>query len=170
MAVSPIKDNALLIDLIKTSSGVNKFFGNEQDDASTRTKFPPKDTASQEQKSTLVSENANEKSSFIPYNYRLDRSVPLSKSEKPERPYHNPKKESSVEVKDEETGELVDSEIIEEEPTENNLGKGYYVNGGSPSFSEKQSKSLKELFQEKINRVYNVGFIKEPGTLVNLVV
>lgn len=94
----------------------------------------------------------------------------MSKSEKPERPYHNPKKKASVEVKDEETGELLDSELVEEEPTENNLGKGYYVNGGNSSLGEKQSKSLKELFQEKINRIYNVGFIKEPGTLVNLVI
>ena len=170
MDLSPIKDNALLLDLIKSSSGINKLIDREQDDASAKPKSAVKEAITQEQKNTVVSENISEKSSFISYNYRLRHAVPLAKSEKPEEPHHDFKKKPTIEVEDEETGELFDSELVEDEPTDNKLGKGYYVNTGSSGYSEKQSKSIKNLFQERINHIYNIGFTREPGTLVNLLV
>ena len=169
MSVQAVKDNAILIEQIKFAAKLNKFNDLEQQDQSASYKTVDKKTSDQ-QKSTIVSEKPGDQTSFYAYNFRLQSNVPISKPEKAEKPHSNSKKKQTVEVEDQETGELLDSELVEDEKIKKDpKGKGFYMNAGSSDSWEKQSKSMAELFQEKINHIYNIGFTREPGTLVNLV-
>ena len=169
MSVQAVKDNTVLIEQIKFASKLYKFDQQEQQDLSSGYKSVENKTSDQ-QKSTIVSEKPENQPSFYAYNFRLQSNVPLSKPQRPEKSYNDSKKKQTVEVEDQETGEILDSELVEEEKVNNDLkGKGYYMNAGSSDSGEKRSKSMAELFQEKINHIYNIGFTREPGTLVNLV-
>ncbi len=169
MSVSAVKDNTLLIDQIKFAAKLNQFSEQDPSNQSSGLKTAEKKTST-DQKSTIVSEKVNDQASFFPYGFKLQANVPLSKPEKAEKTYNSSKKKQTVEVKDEETGEVLDSELVEEEKVkEDPKGKGFYMNPGSSNSGQQQSKSMSELFQEKINHIYNIGFTREPGTLVNLV-
>jgi hypothetical protein len=168
MSISALKENTFLIDQIKFASQRNKRNDKEQSDLTDNLKSSHKDTST-EQKSTVVSEKINEQTPFVSYNFRIQPGVPLSKSAKSERTYNDSRKQQTIEVEDQETGELLESElIVEDKPNEDRRGKEFYVNLGNSIIIKKQTKSLSELFQEKINSIYNVGFTREPGTLVNL--
>jgi hypothetical protein len=169
MSISAVKDNAFLIDQIRFAYRQNKHDGKEESSLADSLKSSNKEI-SNEQRSTVVSEKINEQTNFVTYNYRLQSNTPLTKSSKSERNYNDSKKKQTVEVEDQETGELLESElVVEEKFKEDPRGKGFYVNVGSSSSEKKQTKSMSELFQEKINQIYNIGFTRESGTLVNLV-
>jgi len=169
MSISVIKDNSFLLDQIKFAARLSKSGDDEQSDSPANLKSSHKN-ASAEQKNATVSEKVNEQLPFTDYNFRLRTDVPLSKPEKSEKPFNDSKKKRTVEVEDQETGELLDSELVEEEKIkEDTTGKGFYMNAGSSNPAKKRTKSIAELFQERIDRIYNIGFNREPGTLVNLV-
>jgi hypothetical protein len=170
MSISALKENTLLIDQIRTAYQRGRQNFKQQSAPTYNLKSSADEEVSSQQKNTFVSERINEQASFIAYNYRLQPGVPLSKLEKPERQYNDQRKKQTIEVEDQETGELLDSELINDEnPYNNPIGKGFYINANNFSYGGNKFKSMSELFQEKIYHVYNIGYTREPGTLVNLV-
>jgi hypothetical protein len=170
MSVSALKDNSLLIDQIRSGFQRGKWYADDQSDERYGMKSSISNKTSREQKSTFVSEKLNDQTNFAAYNFRLENGVPLWKSEKTERNYTDPRKKQTIEVEDQETGELLESELlVEDKYEEDRRGKGFYVNIGNSSTIKKETKSMGELFQEKINRIYNIGYTRDNGTLVNLI-
>jgi len=127
---------------------------------------------SQEQKSTIVSEQFDDNLPLQNYNLQFQPNTPLAKPAKKEKTFnetHKPAKEKFLETDstDWEKPVVDDSEFT---PEENPAGSGYYLSINSQSNSD-EIKALPSRYQhihENIKRIYQHGFLKDPGTLVNL--
>ncbi|MFH1195756.1 MAG: hypothetical protein V1720_08575 [bacterium] len=126
----------------------------------------------QEQKNTIVSEQLDDNSSLQNYNLQFQPNTPLAKPAKKEKTFnetHKPEKEKFFSSDVTETDELENEEyqFVPDELTE---GRGYYLvlNDQSQFEAVKQLQSPHYRIQENLKRIYQQGFRKSPGTLVNL--
>jgi hypothetical protein len=169
MSVSATNTNPYYQEYINLSSDVNsvrrlnesKFQNEEKADLKYSTK---------EQRDIKVSEKNDEKRTIQDYNLPLQQNVPTAKLLNILKTFNETKK----------TDRTANADFVEinrspkEEPVKKSSDKiGFYVvindNDNDTNYTVKKLKKSYNPLQERINNTYHLGFRKEPGTLVNVV-
>ena len=171
MQIDPTNINPEYTELVNSYNlinGVRKF---DESFLNTNSKTFEKATA-QERTNILVAENVNVTPSIKEYNLKLQANSQLSNSEQTNILFNGLKTGSTKFSK----GTLQNQSTFFNNEDENNsdeinVGKGFYVvlnqdNNNSPFNSIKSHTDM--MLYERIKDAYQLGFKKEPGTLVNL--
>ena len=170
MTISAKNTNPYYQEYINSSSDVNSVrkvneskFQNEEKNS---LKYSTKD-----QMDAKVSEKNDDKRTIHDYNLPLQHNVPAAKLLKILKTFNETKKANSTS-----DTEYVDFIEIDNSP-EKSFTKspdeiGYYIviDDRKTNNSVKRLKKFHDPCQERINKAYHLGFRKEPGTLVNVVV
>lgn len=167
MSVSATNINPYYQEYINLSSDVNsvrrlnesKFQNEEKTDLKYSTK---------EQRNIKVSEKNDEKRTIQDYNLPLQQNVPTAKLLNILKTFNETKKTDRTANAD-----FVEiNKSSEEEPVKKSPDKiGFYVviNDNNTNYIVKKLKKSYNPLRERINNTYHLGFRKEPGTLVNVV-
>lgn len=172
MSISATNTSPYYVEYINTSSdvsGIRKINESKlQNEEKTFLKYSTKDL-----RSIKVSEKMDENDTIKDYNIPLQQNTPTVRLLNILKSFNEAKKTESPE-KDEGFADF--TEIDESSNTENNRPSpdeiGFYVviNENNTNNDVKRTKKPIDLWRNRINSIYHLGFMKEPGTLVNAVV
>ncbi len=128
--------------------------------------------STQSQRSVKVSDNPEKQKTIQDYNITLQQNTPAVKLLKILKSFNETKKIVSTYDEDnvdfEAINELSEKEFSKPSPSE----IGFYVVIDEPktNVSALKIKKASDIWRGRINNTYQLGFIKEPGTLVNMVI
>lgn len=172
MSVTAVNTNPIYADYVNSFSDTNSVRRvNEiklQQDEKTFIKYTPQD-----RKDTIVSEKLDEKDSGTNYNFQFQSNTPLSKLLETIKAFNETRKTNKAKTEDDDYTDFIDlPETDEDKINDSSKGIGYYIvmDQRNQTSDTKLLKKFSDPWKEKINRTYNVGFRKNPGTLVNLLV
>lgn len=167
MPVSATNTNPYYQEYINLSSDVNSVrrlneskFQNEE---KTDLKYSTKD-----QRNIKVSEKNDEKRTIQDYNLPLQQNVPTAKLYNILKTFNETKKTDRTANADfVEINKSSEEEPVKKSPDE--IGFYVVINDNNTNYMVKKLKKSYNPRQERINNTYHLGFRKEPGTLVNVV-
>lgn len=159
------------VGYISSSSDVTRVYKSSESKSQNEEKTFLK-YSNQDQKNIKVSEKSDENRTIKDYNIPLQPNTPAAKLLNILKSFNETAKSASI--NDEE--DYVEFTEIDESSEEinNNASPneiGYYVvidEKVPPKVSKKMNRPL-DMWKRRINKTYHLGFMKEPGTLVNVV-
>lgn len=171
MSVSATNTNPYYIEYINSSSdvaGIRKMNESKSyNEEKTYLKY-----STQDQRNIKVSEKLDEKKTLQDYNILLQQNTPTAKLLKILKSFNETKKTNNAN-KDEDYIDFIEIDKSSEENNHPSPGEiGFYVviNDNDTNNEVKKIKRPIDLWRKRINTIYHLGFMKEPGTLVNVVV
>lgn len=170
MSIQSITSNPLVVDFIKsnTLSGAHKI----GEDSFSRDFKPDRRNQSSDKNNAAVTEKKEPAPDQKINNYHYLPASPVNHSTETKRLLLEAKKtgrgENQKDAEPEE--ENSESEIVDNSGIV--VGKGSYIviNERPTNSGRKLLSGAAQKWRERINYVYRVGFMKEPGTLVNLTI
>jgi hypothetical protein len=139
--------------------------------------LPQKDIAtfqkqiSQDDKSTLVSEQQEKYANTVLNNYQYQNNVPLSLLSSTSQPYNETAKTVPTEERSSEADEVDATDYTVEEINDSSQkpGLGYYIiDKDMDTSSSKTAQKISNPMKERLNKIYNLNFSLEPGSIVNV--
>jgi hypothetical protein len=125
---------------------------------------------SEEAKSTVVSEQQNSYTNPASFNYQYQNNVPVlsTTSQTYNETAKAPVSNEDSSAKDE--SENYDYYVKEGAEKSNPTSLGYYIidNSLNSASGAKTSQKLSSPMQDRLNKIYNLNFSIEPGTIVNV--
>ncbi|MCX6151119.1 MAG: hypothetical protein NTX22_11385 [Ignavibacteriales bacterium] len=168
MSVNAIGSNPVIIESIKTISEQGNVRKNGNLNILNDPQTPAK-SINQDQKNSIVSEKLDHRLSNSDIYLRYHINVPVAKAENSVKTYNETERIKSDAEEDEfcEFSYITDNGEIQN----STIGGGSFISIFNQDYAErpKNLKSQFDIFKEKLNKTYQVGFVKSPGTLVNLV-
>lgn len=127
---------------------------------------------SEDSKSTVISEQKSSQSNSALYNYQYQFNVPVSLLSTAGQTYNETTNPLAKTEKSLQQDESENSDYYVEESNDKNqkAGLGYYIidkNIGTKS-GRKSSQKLSNPMRDRLNKIYNLNFGIEPGTIVNV--
>ncbi len=171
MLINPVNINKNLVEIINSSQANNI---QRATGSSFNSNFKTFDkTVLQNQSSIITSEKFESAPSIQEYNLKLQANTQLASLENSNRVFNESKTANVKFSKALHRYQTSDNDDFEDENNSEEIktGKGYYIviNRNENDSNVDKIKNHTDNFYEKIKQAYNLGFRKEPGTLVNLV-
>lgn len=129
--------------------------------------------STQDQRNLKVSEEPEEKKTIPDYNIPLQHNAPAARLLKILKSFNEAHKIVDANSEEDYTDFTEISEASEEKSNHPSPGEiGYYVvlDERNSAPEEKKINRPQDMWRRRINNTYHLGFMKEPGTLVNVVV
>jgi hypothetical protein len=125
---------------------------------------------SQDDKSTIVSEHQDNYANTVLNNYQYQNNVPLSLLSTTSQPYNETSKPIQAEESSAEADEIDPTDYTVEEINDNSQkpGLGYYIIDKDMDASGKSSQKISNPMRDRLNKIYNLNFGIEPGSIVNV--
>lgn len=171
MQLNSLSPNSNLVEIISSAvnlSGVKKI--NEADFKSDFRNFEK--SSSGNYHAVVLNEDTNQSVNAAVYSLKLNPQAPAAQISKANKTFLEAAKANylGIENAEEDSTESL-ANYLPEKIESNKKGSGFYiVFGGRDNFpSSKLIKNFTSEFQKRINKTYHLGFEREPGTLVDLV-
>ena len=173
MSISSLSSNTILVEITQSNPYLNGMNKNANFDMRIGSNNFSKQV-SLDQRNIVVSEKTDNTPGLIPYNFGLQRNVPVPKTKRPAQSFNET---ASIQEPDYSligANENTDdgNQIIKNYVNETKENTSYYYiieNSNSSNKQKSLEKNLSEV-QRKINSIYQLNRRREPGNLVNILV
>ena len=172
MSVSATNTNPYYIEYINSSSdvaGIRKMNESKSyNEEKTYLKY-----STQDQRNIKVSEKLDEKKTLQDYNILLQQNTPAAKLLGIIKTFNETKKNYKTNTEEDYADFTEINKSTEEKynhPSSDEIGFYVVIDDRNSSKELKRINGPMDIWRRRINNTYHLGFMKEPGTLVNVVV